>query len=234
MTKLQVMKLFQTAEQNISPVQYTNWRSYNHSSVLGHRWSRMAIMKSKTIALVSAVAVLTSAKASAFSVSTPPGNIVQNGNFQSFFANWSGNIPSILFNWSSAPNDYAALANVAYQDLSTSPGQAYSLSFYAAADLYYGSSVSVNVELNNSPLLLFTTTPHTYNPQVQRYDQMQWQQLTDSFIASSSTTRLEFIVLNAPYFGLSAVSVVPVPESTSFTLMIIGGATTVSYTHLRA
>jgi hypothetical protein len=183
------------------------------------------IMKTRTtiITLVSTAAVLTAVNSPAFSVYIPPGNIVQNGNFQSYFANWSGNVPAILGNWPTVPNDYAALANDFYQVLPTITGQQYSLSFYAAADLYFGPSVNINVALNSATLASFATPPYVYNPQVNRYEQMHWQQLTYSFFASSSTTRLEFIDMNTYDFGFAAVSVVPVPEPTSWALMLIGG-----------
>src|SRR6266566_8100348 len=101
-------------------------------------------MKIKSAILFVTVTLLAAVEIRAYTVYTPPDNIVQNGNFQSYFANWSGTDPFYIFgDWSSVPNNYAALANDIYQDLPTSPGQAYSLSFYAAADLYFGPSVSV-------------------------------------------------------------------------------------------
>ncbi len=155
-----------------------------------------------------------------------PGNIVQNGTFQAGFANWSGNIPAILEGWSTVPDNNAALANDIYQNLPTIPGQQYALSFYAAADLYFGPSVTIRLSLNNQVSTSYVTPPYTYNPGVNRTAQMQWEQLTSSFVASSSTTRLEFIDLNTYDFGLAAVSVVAVPEPSINTLLFVASATT--------
>lgn len=153
-----------------------------------------------------------------------PGNIVQNGTFQAIFADWSGNVPAILANWSTVPNHYAALANDIYQDLPTTPGQQYAISFYAAADLYFGPSVTIQLSLNNQVSTSYVTPPYTYNPGINRTTQMQWEQLSSSFVASSSTTRLEFIDLNTYDFGLADVSVVPAPEPSSTTFLLMVGA----------
>jgi hypothetical protein len=183
---------------------------------------------------VVAAAALSPLKSSAYAVYTPPGNLVQNANFQSNFADWSGNIIGIFDNWASMPNNFGALANDIYQVLPTSPGQQYSLSFYSAADLYFAPSVSLTVALNGAPLTSFATPPYTYNAQVNRYDQMHWQEYTYSFTASASTTQLEFIDQNTYDFALAAVSVVPVPEPASFSLVLVGGmvAAIVRHRHL--
>ncbi len=154
------------------------------------------------------------------------GNIVQNGTFQSEFADWSGNIPAILTMWSSVPGGDCALANDIYQELPTIPGQMYSISFQAAADLYFGSSANIEVSLNSQALASFITPPYTYNSQINRYDQMHWEEYTSSFVASSSTTELEFIDMNTYDFGLTEVSVTSVPEpSTTQLLLLFLGAT---------
>lgn len=153
-----------------------------------------------------------------------PGNIVQNGTLQANFADWSGNIIGILDNWPTVPNNYAALANDIYQNLPTTPGQQYAISFYAAADLYFGPSVTVQLSLNNQVSTSYVTPPYTYNPGINRYEQMQWEQFTSSFVASSSTTRLEFIDVNTYDFGLAGVSLVPVPEPSSTTFLLLTGA----------
>ena len=177
-------------------------------------------MKSMKTTLLIVVLALATTKSWAFYVYTPPDNIVQNGSFHSYSANWSGNA-GYLGRWASVPNDYAALPGDLYQDLSTIPGQQYAISFYAAADLYYGPSASIAVDLNQQTLISFATPPYTYNNQINRYDQMHWQQVNSSFVASASTTRLEFIDMNTYDFGLAAVSVVPVPEPTSTILILM-------------
>jgi hypothetical protein len=179
-------------------------------------------MKTTSTILLCGLAFWTAIHLHAYTVYTPPGNIVQNGDFHSYFANWSGNMPAILGNWASIPNNYAGVGNDIYQDLQTSPGQAYSLSFYAAADLYLSPTVSISVALNQIPSFSFDTPPYAYNPQVNRYDQMRWQQVTYTFTASSTTTRLEFVERSTYDFGLAAVSVVAVPEPASLTLILLG------------
>jgi hypothetical protein len=182
------------------------------------------MMKAMKATLLIGVLALATAESQAFSVYIPPGNIVQNGSFQSDSANWSGNAAGYLGLWGSVPNDYAALAQDIYQDLPTIPGQAYSISFYAAADLYWGASVSVTAAMNQQTLISFATPPYIYNNQINRYDQMHWQQVTSSFVASANTTRLEFVDSNTYDFGLAAVSVIAVPEPTGVALFILGGA----------
>jgi hypothetical protein len=182
-------------------------------------------MKTKTRAaiLFVTVSVLTAVRAHAYPVEMPPGNIVQNGNFQSLSANWSGSAAGFLGAWASVPNDAAALATDIYQDLRTNAGQEYSLSFYAAADLFFGPSTAITINLNHTTLLSFTTPPYAYDTRVERYDQMHWQKVTGSFVASLGGTRLEFVDMNTQDFGLAAVSVVPVPEPTSFVVILVVG-----------
>jgi hypothetical protein len=175
----------------------------------------------KTITSLLAFVVLITVKSSAIPVYIPPNNIIQNGNFQSYFTDWSGNVPAILGNWSSVPNNNAALANDIYQTLPTTPGQEYELSFYAAADLYFGPDVDILLALNNQPITLFDTPPYTYNSGINRYDQMHWEDFTVFFTASSSATKLELIDENTYDFGLAAVSVIPVPDSGSTAWMLI-------------
>jgi len=98
------------------------------------------------------------------------------------------------------------------QSLSTQAGVVYSLTFDAAADLFFGSYANINLDLNGIVSKTFSTTPHTYNAQINRYDQMQWQSFSTEFTATSTTTLLEFDDVNTYDFGLDLVSVVPVPE----------------------
>lgn len=141
---------------------------------------------------------------------TAQQNIVQNGNFQSLFDNWYG-LAAIVSN-PNAPNGVFGLGGDVYQDLATTPGQLYLLDFYAAADLFTGPSMTLAVALNHQPLTSFVTPPYTYVPQINRYDQMRWAQYTSTFVASATTTRLEFIDQNTFDFGLASVSVTPIAE----------------------
>ncbi|PWU20968.1 MAG: hypothetical protein C5B50_02835 [Verrucomicrobia bacterium] len=180
-------------------------------------------MKRFTTTLRVLALLLLTAAAFAYPVPIPQGNIVQNGTFQSLFADWSGNIPGILGNWSSVPNDNAALATDIYQDLPTTPGQQYSISFYAAADVYVEPSVTIEISLSSQPMGYFTTPPYSYNPGLNRYDQMHWQQMTSSFTAWANTTRFELIDLDGTDFGLATVSVTPVPEPQISSILLAAG-----------
>lgn len=178
----------------------------------------------KRVLLLTAALAQIPPEAQAYSVFIPPGNIVQNGSFQSVSTNWSGTASGYLLVWPSVPNDHCALAQDLYQDLPTVRGESYSLSFYAAADLFFGPSVTIAVDLNQRPLVSYATPAYAYNPLANRYDQMHWQEFTSSFVADANTTRLEFIDLNTYDFGLAAISVIAIPERTSTALFIAGAA----------
>jgi hypothetical protein len=185
-------------------------------------------MKTRVIALLVASVVLASSKAWAvIYIPSPPGNIVRNGTFEREFDYWNG-IPAIFYN-PHAPNGVFAVTTDIYQDLPTSPGQQYSLDFYAAADLFLDPSLTFAVALNSQPMVSFTTIPYPYNPIFTPLDQMPWTEYTFSFTASAGTTRLEFIDMNTFYFGLAAVSVVPVPEPATTALMLVAGAVIVCW-----
>ena len=174
-------------------------------------------MKTKVTTALVLLGVLVFSNVQALTVPSPPGNIVQNGSFQSFFDYWGG--LAAVVNNPNAPNARFGLGGDIYQDLSTTPGQQYSLVFYAAADLYFGPSATISVDLNHQTLMSLDTPPYAYIPEVHRYDQMRWQEYTASFTASAATTRLEFIDLNTYDFGLTAVSVVPIPEPSGMMLL---------------
>jgi hypothetical protein len=178
-------------------------------------------MKNKTITALFAVWVLSAIESSAFPVYIPPNNIVLNGSFQSG-AGWGGGAGYVL-GVTNTPNENCAITSDIYQVLPTIPGQQYLLTFYAAADLLTGPSVNFEVALNSTPLVSYTTPPYTYNPQINRYVQLHWAEYTDTFVASSSSTRLEFIDLNSNDFALAAISVIPVPEPASLTLLTLAG-----------
>jgi hypothetical protein len=90
------------------------------------------------------------------------------------------------------------------------------------ADLYFGPSVTVNVQIGGSTLKTVVTPPYVYNDQVNRYEQVHWQEVTGLFTATAPTTRLEFVDVNTFDFLLASVSVVPVPEPGTL-LLLIGG-----------
>jgi len=188
-------------------------------------------MKSNVIALLVICVVLAASETQAvIYVPSPPGNIVQNGTFQSGYADWSGTFVAIVDD-PNAPNGGFPLLSDIYQDLPTNLGQEYSLDFYAAADLYFAPSVAVAIDVNNQTLVKFITPPYTYNPGVNRYDQMHWQEYTLLFVASTSPTRLEFVDETTYDFGLQAVSVVPVPEPATTAMMVMAGALMICWSH---
>jgi hypothetical protein len=190
-------------------------------------------MRTSVITLLVAAVILASPKAPAtLYVSSPPGNIVQNGTFAGYnFDYWSGLIA--IGGSPYSPNGIAAFGSDIYQDLLTTPGQQYLLDFYAAADLYFGPTLTLNVALNSQTTLSFTTPPYTYNNQVNRQDQMRWQEYSTPFTAASGSTRLEFIDLNTYDFGLSAVSAVPIPEPATAALALVAGILMVCFLHWR-
>lgn len=181
-------------------------------------------MKTRKLAvlLVSAFPALFNASATLY-VPSPPGNIVQNGSFLNYdFSNWNWNNNATIAGNPNAPNGIFAVPTDIYQDLSTTVGQQYSLTFYMAADLYFNPSVTVNVGLNGQTLASITTPPYTYNSGLNRFSQMQWQDYTYQFTATQSSTRLEFNDVTTYDFGLAAVSVVPLPEPSEMTLLCVG------------
>jgi len=153
-------------------------------------------------------------------------NLVQNGAFLSGFTGWSG-VARAIVNNPNAPNGVFGLVTDIYQNVPTTSGLQYEISFEAAADLFFGTNVDITLSLNNQPVDAFVTQPDTYNNQINRYSQMQWQVFSNvyEFTATSSSTRLEFIDANTFDFGLSDVSVETVPEpSCGILLLTAAGA----------
>jgi len=108
-----------------------------------------------------------------------------------------------------------------YQNVTTSPGQSYDITFSAAADLFLGPSLTLDFVLNGQTDATIITPPYTNNNRINRYDQMVWDQYTYTFTASSATTRVEFIDMNTSDFGLDAVSMAQVPD-TAVTIALLG------------
>jgi hypothetical protein len=172
-----------------------------------------------------AIAILCSAFIACLPHAEGQGNIVEDPTFQlpwQLLTNaWSGNF-GLLAGWATVPNGNCATVypNI-FQNIPTTAGQEYAISFYAAADLLTGSSIDIAVSLNNEILATFETPPYPYNNQTNRYDQMHWQQFTSSFVASTSPTLLEFSALNPVDFGLTGVRVIAVPEPSSCALLLV-------------
>lgn len=179
-------------------------------------------MKTTFIAIAIGAGILRPLAASAYTVYMPAGNIVLNPTFSDTWNHWSGNIQAGLLRWSTMPNDNALLLTDVYQDLPTVPGQQYALDFYMGADLYFAPSVTVNVDVGGTTLETVVTPSYPYNNQVNRYDQVHWQEVTGLFTATATTTRLEFVDTNTYDFLLASVSVVAVPEPAMLSLLIGG------------
>ncbi|HEY1788196.1 MAG TPA: hypothetical protein VGJ73_08585 [Verrucomicrobiae bacterium] len=173
------------------------------------------------IVLATLFASLASFAVIAETVPSPPGNIVQNGTFGSLFSDWAGLVA--IVNNPNAPNGVFGLGGGPSQTLETIPGQQYSLVFYAAADLYFGPSVTLDINLNNQTLVSYETPPYSYNNGINRYDQMHWESFTNTFTATSDATAIQFADENTYDFGLAAVSVVPAPEPPASLLLSMAG-----------
>lgn len=150
-----------------------------------------------------------------------PNNLVQNGDFASGFTDWSGNNLEGVVNNPHAPDGEFGLAGDLYQNVTTIPGQTYDITFSAAADLFFGPSLTLALKLNGQTEATIVTPPYSYNDQINRYDQMVWEQYTYLYSATSGSTRLEFADQNTFDFGLGAVSMTQVPESTG-TITLLG------------
>jgi len=157
----------------------------------------------------------------AYMVYMPPGNIVQNPTFSDLWNHWSGTIQGAATAWPEMPNDNALLLTDAYQDLPTVAGKQYALDFYMAADLFFGPSVTVNVNVGGLTLETVVTPPYALNGG-NRYGDAHWQEVSGLFTATGSSARLEFVDVNTHDFLLASVSVIPIPEPTTFSLLIGG------------
>jgi len=163
------------------------------------------------------IAVLTAMVS--FSTAATAANIVANPGFESGdFTGWTTNAPAYGIGVDSYPSDVHSgtygvyfgsnpsdpnTASVMNQQLTTAIGQQYTLSFwldeYQADDLggYFKASMGGNALVNLVDVA-----------------QQDFTQYTASFIASSTTTAIEFQALNLPgFFGLDDVSVTPATSS---------------------
>ncbi len=122
--------------------------------------------------------------------------------------------------------------NGVFQDIATVVGQLYSLSFYLGNAQGSGSPTqpntnvyllpsSLSLDITGSGSTVYTnsnTTPGNIN----------WQQFTQNFTATSATTQIRFTNLTSGdnYAGLDAVSITEsaVPEPTTWAMMLVGFA----------
>lgn len=146
-------------------------------------------------------------------------NLVQNGDFTSGTTDWNGLI-GLVAN-PHAPNGIFGLGDDIFQTVTTTPGLTYDLTFSSAADLYYGPTLTLVWAMNGQTDATIVTPSYTYNPGINRFDQMVWQQYTYSYTAISTSTRLEFIDENTFDFGLAAVSMTQVLDEPN-TISLLG------------
>ena len=158
-------------------------------------------------------------------------NLVQNGSFEQVTYNplrvnpWVAvSWQALLLNWDNAPDgvNYILVSTI-YQDLNTLPGQAYTLSFDVAADLYSEPSAHVDVLWGGQTLTQVVTQPHAYDPQQNRYEQAVWELFSMPLSASAPTTRLEFQSANGVAYLFDNVRVTVVPEPPCVSLLIVVG-----------
>jgi hypothetical protein len=108
-----------------------------------------------------------------------------------------------------------------YQDISTTPGQQYLLSFYVAGWAPNGPlpaihNLAVDWDLNRIGVTSFDSTGRTFS-------NMGWMREEFQLQATGSLTRLAFsnpnAISNPNVPVLDAVQLVPIPEPASWTLM---------------
>jgi len=179
-------------------------------------------MKTTLLTIAIGAAIVCPLAAPAYTVYMPPNNIVQNPTFSDTWNHWSGNIVAGLVGWPTVPNNNALMATDVWQDLPTVRGQQYALDFYMGADLYFAPSVTVNVNVGGATLQTVVTPPYVYDNQLNRTEQVHWQEVSGLFTATGTTTRLEFLDTNTYDFYLASVSVIAVPEPTTAPLLIGG------------
>ena len=158
-------------------------------------------------------------------------SIVQNGSFEQVLyvplrippwdpVRWG----ALLGNWGNAPDGVNYIfVDAIYQDLHTTFGQQYTLSFNVAADLFSEPSAQVSVFWGGQSLATFVTQPHGYNPEVNRYEQIVWESFSLPLTANDLTTRLEFQSANGVSYLFDNVRVEVVPEPSVVSLCLAAG-----------
>src|SRR5207237_1175088 len=123
--------------------------------------------------------------------------------------------------------NYAEIGAIS-QTVYTTPGRTYTLSFYAAGDLYEGQTSTVAVDWAGHTVATFTTQPHPYDPQVNRFLQIVWEKFSTTVSAVSSSTALTIHSINSGLLLDDVVLAVP-PTITSSNAPVLecanGGAT---------
>lgn len=150
-------------------------------------------------------------------------NLVNNGSFESGLSGWSctganlcsTNILGAHSGWSGVygfdNRGYATLS----QSLSTVVGATYSLSFFSRASLAWGNQLRYSFSDYSGSVLVPTT--------------MHWLQTTGSFVATSTSTLLQFFFATRPGTGTWRIDDVvveqiaaPVPEPETYAMLLAG------------
>jgi hypothetical protein len=159
-------------------------------------------------------------------------NFVQNGSFEVITVvpgietralPWQGEL-SYNEGWSNAPDgrNYAHIGTV-FQDISTAPAQVYDLTFWAAADLFMNAMGTIVVRWGGPDAAVLTTEPHPYDPGINRYEQIVWQQFqVRSLAATAPLTRLEFQATANSLILLDDVRLHAIPEPSACALLAMG------------
>lgn len=154
------------------------------------------------------------------------------GLIQNSYSEGSG--PPLVFNAHSGANsvDLTGVGNTGradgvFQDVATTAGLTYDLSFYVGNAntagtyaMYYEDPATVDLSINGGPRVSFVNSDITQN-------EVNWKLFNTSFIASGAITRIAFLNGNAPtdnFDGIDDISLVAnsVPEPASWALMIAG------------
>ncbi len=180
-------------------------------------------MKAKIIAILVACAVLGQLKALGIIYFNPPVSIVQNGNFESS-GGWSlsGNGGAWYGYYGGADGgafqglDSLNLSPL-YQNVSTTPGQSYSLTFYMRGSYPAGQSppFGVNVFWNSQEVGAFT---------LNLFSSDWWYESLTVVGGSDSQSRLEFRNPDPSFSAIDDVSLVAVPEPSTLALLGSGMA----------
>jgi len=133
--------------------------------------------------------------------------------------------------WPNAPDggNYAEIGGIS-QSVYTTPGRTYTLSFYAAGDLYQSSTSTVAVDWGGQTVGTFTTQPHPYDPEENRFLQLVWEKFTTTVTAVASSTVLTIRSTNNTGLLLDDVRILVVPPTISCSPPLLlectnGGAT---------
>lgn len=152
-----------------------------------------------------------------------PVNLVQNGNFGSGLSDWMNSGVGVFLGYSGeAANGDVNFVNIAgggylYQDLTTTPGQIYDLSFAMAGNINWPGAITMDTLWGGN--IVDVTT---WNPGGHTVANLGWLYENVAVTAASSQTLLEFEnpsqQINQQPF-LDAVSVTALPEASTLNLV---------------